>query len=80
LDQTFFGYNSSDRIKLHEQLFEIIWAGDGKWNFDTIYHMPLPMRRFWIQKLNEKIVASNTTVSTTSTSAPAKMPVTKRTS
>jgi hypothetical protein len=78
LDQTFFGYNSSDRIKLHEQLFEIIWAGDGKWNFDTIYHMPLPMRRFWIQKLNEKIAAANTNNPPPSPAAPAKMPVTKR--
>ena len=78
MDQTFFGYNSTDRIKLHEQLFELVWAGSGKWSFETIYHMPLPMRRFWIRKLNEKIAKSNTAASATSTSAPTKMPVTKR--
>jgi 23S rRNA C2498 (ribose-2'-O)-methylase RlmM len=55
LDQTFFGYESKDRIKLHEQLFELVWAGEGKWSLETIYNMPLPMRKFWIDKLNEKI-------------------------
>lgn len=78
MDQTFFGYNSKDRVKLHEQLFDIVWAGNGKWSFDTIYHMPLPMRRFWIRKVNDKITTENTSHATPAKSAPTKMPVTKR--
>ena len=61
LDQTFFGYKPSDRLQLHESLFELIWQGQGRWDFDDVYYMPLPMRRLWIKKLNEKLNPSETT-------------------
>jgi hypothetical protein len=76
LDQTFFGYNSKDRIKLHEQLFELVWAGEGKWSFETIYHMPLPMRKFWIRKINEKIQQRNQ-ISSAANNSIKRPPVTK---
>lgn len=76
LDPTLFGYNSSDRVKLHEQLFEIVWAGNGKWSLDTIYNMPLPMRRFWVNKINEKFAQINQT--SQSSAKTTKMPVTKQ--
>lgn len=82
MDQTFFGYNSKDRLKLHNQLFEIVWAGNGKWSFETIYNMPLPMRKFWINKLNEKIAEQRSYKSTQNSniSKTSKMPTTKKSS
>lgn len=52
LDETFFGFKPEDRPKLHEQLFELIWAGEGRWDWNTIYNMPIFLRNFWIRKLN----------------------------
>ena len=53
LDQTFFGFSPEDRPKLHDTLFELVWAGEGRWDWDTIYHMPIFLRNFWIRKLNK---------------------------
>lgn len=59
LDQTFFGYKPEDRIALHENLFNIIWWGDGRWDWDTIYNMPIPIRKLWTKKINEILEARN---------------------
>jgi len=53
LDQTFFGYNKEDRPILHDKLFELLWAGEGRWDWNTIYNMPIFLRNFWIRKLNK---------------------------
>ena len=53
LEQTFFGFKPEDRPQLHDQLFELIWAGDGRWDWNTIYNMPIFLRNFWIKKLNK---------------------------
>lgn len=53
LDQTFFGFKPKDRIRLHENLFNLIWAGEGRWSWETIYHMPIPIRQLWIKKVND---------------------------
>lgn len=55
LDQTFFGFKPKDRSLFHENLFELIWHGNGRWTFNDIYHMPIPMRKFWAHKLTEKL-------------------------
>lgn len=72
MGQTFFGYKPKDRLELHDLIFEIIWAGNGKWDFQTIYNMPLPMRRFWVNKINEKnnLLNNKNNGSTTSIAKP----------
>jgi hypothetical protein len=55
LGQTFFGFNAEDRVKFHENIFNLIWWGAGRWDWDTIYHMPVHIRRFWTKKLNKII-------------------------
>jgi len=55
LDQTFFGFKPVDRIKLHENLFNLIWHGDGRWDWDTVYNMPIFLRSFYISKVNKII-------------------------
>ena len=52
LDRTFFGYSRKDRPKLHDILFELVWAGEGRWDWNTVYNMPIFLRNFWIRKLN----------------------------
>jgi len=53
LDLTFFGYKREDRPKIHELLFDLVWAGEGRWDWDTVYNMPIWQREFWIKKINK---------------------------
>jgi len=59
LDQTFFGFSAKDRKYLHDALFDLVWEGAGRWSIDDVYNMPLPMRRLWVSKLNEKMAPAN---------------------
>ena len=53
LEQTFFGFKPTDRITLHDNLFDLLWYGEGRWTWDDVYHMPIFLRRFWVKKLNK---------------------------
>jgi hypothetical protein len=59
LEQTFFGFKPEDRVKLHENIFNLIWWGAGRWDWDTVYHMPVHIRRFWTKKVNKMIEDEN---------------------
>lgn len=52
LQQTFFGFKPEDRIILHESIFNLIWHGEGRWDWDTIYNMPIFLRRFYVSRVN----------------------------
>jgi len=55
LDRTFFGLEPHHRINLHNNLFELMWHGQGRWDWNTLYNMPIFLRKFWLKKLNEKL-------------------------
>ncbi len=55
LEQTFFGFSPEDRVSFHENLFNLIWWGEGRWDWDTVYNMPVHIRRFWTRKINKMI-------------------------
>lgn len=57
LGLTFFGFDASYRVQLHDTLFNMIWFGEGRWDWDTVYNMPIFLRNFWIKKINEIIDA-----------------------
>lgn len=61
LDQTFFGFNSSYRMQLHETIFNVIWFGEGRWDWETIYTMPVFLRNFWVKKINKIVEDRNKT-------------------
>jgi hypothetical protein len=52
LEPTFFGFKPADRVHLHQNMFDLIWWGDGKWDWDTIYNMPIFLRKYWVTRLN----------------------------
>jgi hypothetical protein len=52
LDQTFFGFSPQDRVQLHENIFNLLWHGEGRWDWDTIYNMPIFLRKFYIKRVN----------------------------
>jgi hypothetical protein len=53
LEPTFFGFKPEDRIRLHQTIFDLIWWGDGKWDWDTIYNMPIFLRKYWVSQVNK---------------------------
>ena len=53
LGQTFFGFKPEDRVTNHENIFNLIWFGDGRWNWNDVYHMPIFLRNFWIEQCNQ---------------------------
>jgi hypothetical protein len=55
LEQTFFGFKLEDRVQLHESLFNLVWFGQGRWTWSDLYSMPVYLRRFWINKVNQII-------------------------
>ena len=55
LDLNFFGFSAKDRIALHTKLFNLLEAGQGKWDWITIYNLPVPIRRLWISQINQRI-------------------------
>ena len=54
LGENFFGIDTQYKVALHDLLFELVWAGDGKWVWDTVYNLPLHLKRMWIVKINQK--------------------------
>lgn len=73
LTSTFFGYKPEDSVELHNQLFDFVWMSDGKFDWNTVYHMPIHIRNFWIRKLNHKLAER----SNGGTAAPKKKPIAK---
>ena len=49
---TFFGQPPSNRAAIHEELFNIAYYGNG-FTHDELYNMPVPLRRFYAEKLVE---------------------------
>ena len=47
---TFFGQPASNRPAIHEELFNIAYYGNG-FTHNELYNMPVPLRRFYAQKL-----------------------------
>jgi len=47
---SFFGQPPSNRAAIHEELFNIAYYGNG-FTHNELYNMPIPLRRFYAQKL-----------------------------
>lgn len=74
LDQTFFGFKPTHQADLHSQLFDLIWAGEGRWSWDEIYHLPLHVRKLWIAKINRDRAEQNEAVEKAKQKRVAKRP------
>jgi hypothetical protein len=63
LDLTFFGLTSDivpqARSSLFTQIHEIVFHGNGGYNWDTVYNMPTWLRKFTFNKLKEHYESQN---------------------
>ena len=53
LGLTFFGLTLDYRAVLFTQIHEILFHGQGGYDYETVYNMPLWLRRFTYNKLTE---------------------------
>lgn len=57
LDLTFFGLTSDlapqVRVNIFTQIHEIVFHGQGGYDWETIYNMPIWLRRFTFNKIKE---------------------------
>ena len=49
----FFGLTQEYRFHLFTQIHEIIFHGNGGYDWNTIYHMPIWLRKFTFNKIKE---------------------------
>ena len=59
LGQTFFGLNAEHSVYVQGLIFDMIWQSDGKFSWETLYHMPIYLRKFYLKKINQKIEQAN---------------------
>jgi len=50
---TFFGLTPEYRPIIFSQIHEIVFHGNGGYDWDTVYNMPLWLRKFTFEKLKE---------------------------
>ena len=50
---TFFGLTPEYRLYVFSQMHEIVFHGKGGYDWDTIYNMPVWLRRFTFEKIKE---------------------------
>jgi hypothetical protein len=50
---TFFGLTREYRLYLFSQIHDIVFHGKGGYDWDTIYNMPVWLRRFTFEKIKE---------------------------
>jgi len=53
LPPTFFGFKPKDRLILHENIFNLIWHGEGRWDWDTVYNWPVFLRNYYSRRVNQ---------------------------
>lgn len=53
MGSTFFTLTPEYRAALFTQIHEIVFHGKGGYDYDTVYNMPIWLRRFTFKKMNE---------------------------
>ncbi len=71
---TFFGLTSDYRSAVFTQIREIVFNGQGGYDYETVYNMPIWLRKFTFQKLKEhydKVNKSNKSRSKNKSTTPS---------
>jgi hypothetical protein len=59
LGLTFFGLAPEHRTGIFTQIHEIVYHGNGGYNWETVYNMPIWLRRFTFRKIQDYIDKQN---------------------
>ena len=55
LEPTFFGLDSEYSVYIQSLIFDMIWWSEGRFDWDTLYNMPIYLRSFYLKKINQKL-------------------------
>ena len=55
----FFGLGPNYRPVLHEEIFNLVYYGNGGYTWDAVYDFPIWLRKYYIKLINKAIEASN---------------------
>jgi hypothetical protein len=72
LESAFFGLTLTYRITIFNQIHEIVFHGKGGYDHDTVYAMPIWLRNFTFQKMNEFYEKEQEAMNKSKSKAPAK--------
>jgi len=78
LGLTFFGLTLKYRANLFTQIHDLVFHGGGGFKHSEVYNMPIWMRRYHIQKINEYNKKQNEEIEKSkkgNSSSPSKGPV-----
>jgi hypothetical protein len=53
LGLTFFGLTPEHRLNIFTSIHEIVYHGNGGYDWETVYNMPIWLRRFTFQKIQD---------------------------
>jgi hypothetical protein len=59
LGLTFFGLTPKYRTILFKQIHEIVFYGNGGYDWGTVYNMPIWLRNFTFNQINDSFVEKN---------------------
>jgi len=68
LDQTFFIPSPKFKREIHQEIFNLVWVGAGRWDWNTVYNWPIWLRRFYSKQLMD--MQSNKQSSATQNNTP----------
>ena len=51
MDQTFFIPNTNFKKQIHQEIFNLVWVREGRWDWNTVYNWPIWLRRFYSKQL-----------------------------
>lgn len=49
----FFGLTSSHRVQIFKQIHEIVFHGNGGYDWETVYNMPIWLRKYTFNEIRE---------------------------
>ena len=52
---SFFGLRPEDRPIIHSEIFDLVFYGNGGFNFNDLYEMPIYLRKFYFKKLQQAL-------------------------
>lgn len=55
----FFGLGPDYKLGLHEEIFSLCYFGKGGFTWEEVYHLPIHLRRFYIQQVTKAMEAKN---------------------
>jgi hypothetical protein len=75
--------NPEDRVRIHEEIFQLVYNGNGGFTHDEVYSMPIAIRHFNIrmlvlQRQREKEASEKQSDTNTITPKPVARPIIKK--